>query len=479
MQAAAAALDPEQGRNIHFVLTGGPEGRSTLIVVANGLVVDDISWRTIVDQLTAAWSRGRHAAPAAPESGLGVLIRALSAKAHDLRTVGELGWWERILASVPEGTVADGRDLRARSRVSLAITAEGAAAVAAAAAAYHATVDDVLLTALALALQTSAGEPVTRAIGSVVRLSADERSATNADESMVGGFTTEFPLPLRLTRIDADDALVGGPAAGAALAQIKELRRSVPSQGVGYGLLRYLNADTAAELSELGRGRFALRYRDLRPARVHTDTTADDLLLDLTVDAADDGLVARFDYASAAFAGDAVKTFAEHWIYALGGLAEHGLRTDGVTFTPSDFTLVRLKQPDIDRLAAAYPNLTDVWPVTPLQSGMLFHALLAESSVDVYTTQFVLDLGGEVHAGRMHAAAQAVLDRHDNLRVAFAEDAAGNPLQIVQDSIEVPWRLIDLAQLEPAAAARNWPTSRRPTWPITSTCGPRRCCGSR
>ncbi|PXX66691.1 non-ribosomal peptide synthase protein (TIGR01720 family)/amino acid adenylation domain-containing protein [Nocardia tenerifensis] len=453
VRAAAAALDPEQGRNIHFVLTGGPEGRSTLIVVANGLVVDDISWRTIVDQLTAAWSRGRHAAPAAPESGLGVLIRALSAKAHDLRTVGEMGWWERILATVPEGTVADGRDLRARSRVSLAITAEGAAAVAAAAAAYHATVDDVLLTAVALALQTSAGEPVTRALGSVIRLSADERCATGADESMVGGFTTEYPLPLRLTRIDADDALVGGPAAGAALAQIKELRRSVPSQGVGYGLLRYLNADTAAELSELGRGRFALRYRDLRPARVHTDTMADDLLLDLTVDAADDGLVARFDYASAVFAGDEVKTFAEHWIYALGGLAEHGLRADGVTFTPSDFTLVRLKQSEIDRLTAAYPNLTDVWPVTPLQSGMLFHALLAESSVDVYTTQFVLDLGGDVHPGRMHAAAQAVLDRHDNLRVAFAEDAAGKPVQIVQDELEVPWRLIDLGQLEPEAAA--------------------------
>ncbi|MFE9582023.1 non-ribosomal peptide synthase/polyketide synthase [Nocardia sp. NPDC006044] len=453
VQAAAAALDPEQGRNIHFVLTGGPEGRSTLIVVANGLVVDDISWRTIVDQLTAAWSRGRHAAPAAPESGLGVLIRALSAKAHDLRTIGELGWWERVLATIPEGNVADGRDLRARSRVSLAITAEGAAAVAAAAAAYHATVDDVLLTAVALALQTAAGDPVTRALGSVIRLSADERSATDADENMVGGFTTDFPLPLRLSRIDADDALVGGPAAGAALAQIKELRRSVPSQGVGYGLLRYLNADTAADLSELGRGRFALRYRDLRPARVHTDTTADDLLLDLTVDAADDGLVARFDYASAAFAGEAVKTFAEHWIYALGGLAEHGLRAQGVTFTPSDFSLVRLKQADIDRLAAAYPNLADVWPVTPLQSGMLFHALLAESSVDVYTTQFVLDLGGDVDPGRMHRAAQGVLDRHDNLRVAFAEDAAGNPVQIVQDSLEVPWRLIDLSQLEPDAAA--------------------------
>ncbi len=454
VQAAAAALDPEQGRNIYFVLTGGPEARSTLIIVASSLVVDDVSWRTITDQLTARWNRARHAAPATPESGLGTLIRALSAKAHDPATVAELDWWRRTLGTVPEGAATDGRDLRARSRVSLTITAEGAAAVAAAAEAYHAGVDDIVLTALALALHTSAGEAVTRAIGSVVRLPADPRAATQADaENMVGGFVTEYPLPLRLSRIDLDDALIGGPAAGTAIAQIKELRRSVPSRGVGYGLLRHLNAEAAAELRGLGRGRFALRYRDLRPARVHTDIPSDDLLLVLTVEATDEGLLARFDFAAAAFRGEDAKTFAEHWIRALGGLAEHGLRPDAGGFTPSDFPLVRLKQPDIDRFARAYPDLTDVWPLTPLQSGMLFHALLAENSVDVYTTQFVLDLGGAVDARRMQAAAQAVLDRHDNLRVAFADDSAGNPVQIVQDSLDVPWRLIDLSQLEPAAAA--------------------------
>ncbi|MDE1671886.1 non-ribosomal peptide synthetase, partial [Nocardia gipuzkoensis] len=454
VQAAAAALDPEQGRNIYFVLTGGPEARSTLIIVASSLVVDDISWRTIADQLTARWNRPRHAAPAAAESGLGMLIRALAAKAYEPATVAEMDWWRRTLGTVPEGAGADGRDLRARSRVSLTITAEGAEAVAAAAEAYHAGVDDIVLTALALALHTSAGETVTRAIGSVVRLPADPRAVTHADaESMVGGFVTEYALPLRLTRLDIEDALIGGPAAGTAIAQIKELRRSVPSRGVGYGLLRHLNAETAAELRGLGRGRFALRYRDLRPARVHTDIPSDDLLLVLTVDATDDGLLARFDFAAAAFRGEDVKMFAEHWIRALGGLAEHGLRPDAGGFTPSDFPLVRLKQPDIDRFTRAYPDLTDAWPLTPLQSGMLFHALLAENSVDVYTTQFVLDLGGAVDARRMHAAAQAVLDRHDNLRVAFADDSDGNPVQIVQDSLEVPWRLIDLSQLEPAAAA--------------------------
>ncbi|MFE7746840.1 amino acid adenylation domain-containing protein, partial [Nocardia sp. NPDC057455] len=454
VQAVAAALDPEQGRNIYFVLTGGPEGRSTLIVVASSLVVDDVSWRAVVDQLTARWNRARHAAPAGPESGLGTLIRTLAAEAHDPGTVAEMDWWRRALGTVPEGAGSDGRDLRARSRVSLTITAEGAEAVAAAAEAYHAGVDDILLTALALALRTSAGEAVSRAIGSVVRLPADGRAATGADaEATVGGFVTEYPLPLRLTRIDIDDALIGGPAAGAAIAQIKELRRSVPSRGVGYGLLRHLNAETAAELRGLGHGRFALRYRDLRPARVHTDIPSDDLLLVLTVDATDDGLLARFDFATAAFRGEDAKTFAEHWIRALGGLAEHGLRPDAGGFTPSDFPLVRLKQPDIDRFARAYPDLSDAWPLTPLQSGMLFHALLAEHSLDVYTTQFVLDLGGAVDARRMQAAAQAVLDRHDNLRVAFADDSEGKPVQIVQDSLEVPWRLIDLCHLEPAAAA--------------------------
>nr|WP_225732372.1 non-ribosomal peptide synthetase [Nocardia sp. JCM 34519.1] len=450
--AAADALDPAAGRNIHFVLTTAPNAKvSTLVVVANGLVVDDMSWRTIVDQLTAAWNRGRHAAPAAPESGLGALVRTLHESASDPATLAEILWWQRALGPAPVRVAAD---LTVRNRVSLAITAEGTEAVAAVAEAYHTTVDDVLLTAVALALQTGADEKVARTVGSVVRLCADGREIGRADaDSMVGGFTTAYPLPLRLDGIDPADALIGGPAAGEALTQVKEARRAVPSHGVGYGLMRHLYPDAASVLRTLDEGRLALRYRDLRPARVHTDSPVDDLLLSLTVDATDEGLLARFDYAAEVFTGDEVKIFAEHWIRALGGLAEHGMRPGVGGFTPSDFPLVRLAQSDIDRFARIYPGLSDVWPLTPLQSGMLFHALLADTSVDMYTTQFVLDLGGEVDARRLREAAQAVLDRHDNLRVAFAADADGNPVQVVQDSVEVPWRQIDLNNLDPAEVA--------------------------
>ncbi|WP_330252185.1 amino acid adenylation domain-containing protein [Nocardia sp. NBC_00565] len=115
--------------------------------------------------------------------------------------------------------------------------------------------------------------------------------------------------------------------------------------------------------------------------------------------------------------------------------------------------LVELSQADTDRLATEYPKLAEVWPLTPLQSGMLFHAQLAESSVDAYMTQFMVDLGGDVDPQRLHAAAVAVVGRHVNLRVAFAVDADGNPVQVVLDEVEVPWRAIDLTHLGQTEAA--------------------------
>ncbi|WP_024800499.1 non-ribosomal peptide synthetase [Nocardia sp. BMG51109] len=484
VRTLAADLDPASGRNIcfgliapadtdgtdEFVAQGVP---MTLVVVATGLVVDDVSWRGIVDELAAAWSGGA-ADPVAPDAAAGV-ARTLSERALDQSTVDDMAWWKRALRDAPADFPIDGLDTRSRGRVSLGITAEGAAAVDAVAAAYHAAVEDVLLAALALALEPARRQragfavidpdstsllpqatqrgPAGDLLGPVVRLFADGRTAAGPESAgAVGGFTAAYPFVLGLDGIDVDDALLGGPAAGAVIALVKEQRRTVPGRGAGYGLLRYLNPGTSDELAALAHGRTAFRYRDLRPARPVPDIASPDLFLDVTIEATDDGLLARFDYAAAVLDVEQVKELAGHWVRALGGLAEHGTRAGAGGFTPSDFPLVRLAQNDIDRLHDAYPGLADAWPVTPLQSGMLFHALLAESSVDVYTTQFTLDLHGSVDERRLRQAAQAVLDRHDNLRVAFAADAAGNPVQVVLDRVEVPWRTVDLGTLDAEAA---------------------------
>ncbi|MFE0105088.1 amino acid adenylation domain-containing protein [Streptomyces sp. NPDC059009] len=109
-----------------------------------------------------------------------------------------------------------------------------------------------------------------------------------------------------------------------------------------------------------------------------------------------------------------------------------------------------LLTPDPADLAAwqeRYPGLADVWPLTALQSGILFESTLSDSGYDAYQMQTVFHLSGPVDAGRMRAAGQALLDRYPSLRVAFVPDSEDNVVQLVVDGVELPWQEVDLSGL--------------------------------
>ena len=67
----------------------------------------------------------------------------------------------------------------------------------------------------------------------------------------VGWFTSIYPVRLDPSRFDIDLTLAGGPELGRALKALKEQLRAVPNNGIGFGLLRYLNTETAQELAGL------------------------------------------------------------------------------------------------------------------------------------------------------------------------------------------------------------------------------------
>ncbi|MGH3870236.1 MAG: amino acid adenylation domain-containing protein [Pseudonocardiaceae bacterium] len=96
-------------------------------------------------------------------------------------------------------------------------------------------------------------------------------------------------------------------------------------------------------------------------------------------------------------------------------------------------------------------ELEDFWPLSPLQEGLLFHALFDEDALDVYTVQAVLDLEGSLDAAWLRSAAQALLDRHSCLRTAIflLNDP---PVQVVVREVQVPWTEVDLS---------GWPTEDR------------------
>ncbi|WP_415947319.1 amino acid adenylation domain-containing protein [Streptomyces sp. KLOTTS4A1] len=97
-------------------------------------------------------------------------------------------------------------------------------------------------------------------------------------------------------------------------------------------------------------------------------------------------------------------------------------------------------------------GLQDILPLSPLQEGLLFHALAdapdtGAFDADVYTTQMVLELTGPLAPARLRSAAEALLRRHANLRASFRLRAGGQPLQIVHREVPLPWRETDLGPL--------------------------------
>ncbi|MFE9727905.1 amino acid adenylation domain-containing protein [Streptomyces sp. NPDC005794] len=98
----------------------------------------------------------------------------------------------------------------------------------------------------------------------------------------------------------------------------------------------------------------------------------------------------------------------------------------------------------------------EVLAVTPLQEGLLFHAVFDEDVPDAYISRLVLALSGDLDADRLRQAAQALVRRHPALRSAFRQRRSGEWFQLVASRPAVPWEELDLRSAgSPAEADKH------------------------
>ena len=91
-------------------------------------------------------------------------------------------------------------------------------------------------------------------------------------------------------------------------------------------------------------------------------------------------------------------------------------------------------------------NVKDVYTLSPLQEGLLFHALLDEDSTS-YFQQAAFRLRGPLEVARVEETLQALVDRHDTLRTVFKYKGGDRPLQIVLKEWRADFSYEDLRHL--------------------------------
>ncbi|HEY2416728.1 MAG TPA: condensation domain-containing protein, partial [Steroidobacteraceae bacterium] len=483
-EKAVARLAPAAGEIVQAIwFDAGRQQPGRLLLIIHHLAIDGVSWRILVPDLAAAWEALRNArTPALAPRGTSLRYWAqrLVAEARRAERVAELSFWSAMLGgpavSLVEGARGCGRNTSARAgRLTLRLPGSVTGALLTrTAAVFHAGINEVLLTGLTLAVlnwcrgRGRGGETAVR-----IDIEGHGREEIFAEVDLsrtLGWFTSLYPMRLDAGALDVAEALRGGAALGRAVKIIKEQMRAAADRGLGYGLLRYLNPETAVRLADFPAPEIGFNYLGRFPAPAGADWAAAEEAVGLggadpamplahlievnalTLDAADGAtLIAHWSWAADLLSEKEAHDLAQGWFALLEALVRHAEQPGAGGRSPCDLPLLRLSQDEIEWIESKYPQIADILPLSPLQEGLFFHALYDVGAPDVYIVQLVLALEGSLNAARLERAAQALIERHASLRAGFAHEKLSQAVQIIASGARVPWRSFDLSELDAAA----------------------------
>ncbi|WP_218147796.1 amino acid adenylation domain-containing protein [Nitrosomonas sp. Nm166] len=446
--AAQRSLNLQQGPLIRALLVNMADQSQRLLLVVHHLVIDGVSWRILVEDLETAYSQARnHETIILPETTTGypVWTHRLQQYTHDY--VDEFTYWQNLVdipAALPCDFPQGVNNASHYTKITVKLNQiQTQALLKDAPAAYRTQVNDLLLTPLASALcQWTGHEKI------LVDLEGHGREDLYPDIDLsrtIGWFTSLFPVVLDpagdLTR---------------RIKHVKESLRQIPNKGLGYGLFKYYGTEAQRQiLASLPKAQVVFNYLGQFDASFDEKTqwilASEPMgdLMDQNVrqlhELSINSLVYNGEfcldiyYSEARYLKTTVQALADIFITELQSVIAHCM--SGVRgITPSDFSLLQINQHELDNLPIPVGQLEDIYPLSPMQAGMLFHSMF-DTDRDIYVNQWRADID-RLSVERFKTAWQSVIDRHDILRTGFVQEGK-IPLQWVAKAVELPFMEYD------------------------------------
>ncbi|MEO8411185.1 MAG: condensation domain-containing protein, partial [Propionivibrio sp.] len=324
---------------------------------------------------------------------------------------------------------------------------------------YNTQINDVLLTALARAWARCSGN---RVLFTNLEGHGREHILRDLDLSRtVGWFTSIFPVRLELPEVEKDWQ------PGEALKSIKEQLRKVPKRGIGYGLLRYLRADSGlaarpepsmvfnyfGQFDQVLSGSKLFRFASESAGPWHSPKQRRRHALEVNSMVIDDRLELSWTYCPDVQPETAVMQLTHEFLTALKELIIHCQSTHAGGCTPSDFPLARLDQSTLDRLVSGRRDIEDLYPLSPMQS--LFFSINPGVKLSEFD-QWRCALRGQLNVSMFQRAWHETVQRHSILRSTIHGEGLSEPVQVVHRDVQLPWTLEDWRGVLASEQAERW-----------------------
>ncbi|NVZ54575.1 amino acid adenylation domain-containing protein [Pseudomonas sp. B6002] len=448
-EKAQRSLDLQQGPLLRAVLAELADGSQRLLLVMHHLVVDGVSWRVFLEDLQSLYRQ--HALPA-KTSSFKAWAERLQTHARSEAITSAKGFWLQQLQGEPtELPCRDPQGARpghlAHTVISRLDAERTRQLLQQAPMAYRTQINDLLLTALARVVCRWTGHA-----SSLIQMEGHGREDLFDDIDLtrtLGWFTSLFPV-----RLTPTDTLAGS------IKQIKEQLRAVPDKGLSFGALRYLGDDATREaFNALPEPRITFNYLgqfdtsfdqpdalfapavESRGAEQSPDAPLGNWLT-LNGQVYNGELQLGWTFSPLMFDPATIEALGAAYTEELNALVAHCCTPGNRGVTASDFPLSRLTQPQLESLPLAADAIEDIYTLSPMQQGMLFHTLYEQAAGD-YINQIRVSVDN-LDVARFQQAWDATVRAHDVLRSGFFwEGQMEGPRQVVYREARLPLEVLD------------------------------------
>lgn len=448
---AKASFNFDTGRLFKAILFNLGELRGQrLLLSAHHLIIDGISWRIILHDLVEGYLQYKET------QQINLLPKTASFKkwAEQIQTysqsaeiIRERPYWDNILAQefllpIDEPT---GENLE-KDRITLTTQltkTETQLLISKVNSAYNTTIEDILITALALTIRDWTAEEIM--IINLEKHGREELLGLDLTRT-VGWFTAEFPAKIDLRDLKTIADQIKG---------LKEQLHRIPHNGFNYGILRYLTDvwdrkkpqsisilfNYLGEFEEdLSDGLFRLTdslggEKDLYNQHVSE--------LDFSCISMARQMVISINYSQNRYYQNTMLKLLDYFMVNLRTIIEYCRNKDHCGYTPVDFDLVELSADFLDQIDKRV--IADIYPLTPMQEGMLYQFIRYPEST-AYFQQPAFRIKGNLQVANFQKAWNHVIKNNEILRTVFRWRDLERPQQLVYRDSTIELNFVDLTQ---------------------------------